>query len=267
MIAESGQGKYYLYRHIRLDLDKPFYIGIGTKSKKGNPYYRSISKEKRNSIWKNIVNKTEYEVEIILESNDYDFIKEKEKEFIILYGRKDLKTGILSNMTSGGEGVKDVVYTEERKEKLSIKFKGRTCLNKDWWDSTIDQRKRGSNHQCAKKVYQYDLNGNFIKEWGSAKDVKTELQINITKTCVTNGGFQWKRFYKPNIGQPNWENRKNTPVKVVVSDKDKIPFVCFYKIIDVAKFFDAHPTTVKNAIDLKFKLKRKYYINYYDDTI
>lgn len=24
-------GKYYLYRHIRLDLGSPFYIGIGTK--------------------------------------------------------------------------------------------------------------------------------------------------------------------------------------------------------------------------------------------
>lgn len=110
-------GKYYLYRHVRLDIDKPFYIGIGTKSKKGNPYYRSVSKEKRNLIWKNIVNKTEYEVEIILESNDYNFIKEKEVEFIKLYGRKDLKTGILSNMTSGGEGIKDIVYTEERKKE------------------------------------------------------------------------------------------------------------------------------------------------------
>lgn len=25
------EGKYYLYRHIRLDKNQPFYIGIGTK--------------------------------------------------------------------------------------------------------------------------------------------------------------------------------------------------------------------------------------------
>ena len=30
MIVENG--KYYLYRHIRLDKNEPFYIGIGTKN-------------------------------------------------------------------------------------------------------------------------------------------------------------------------------------------------------------------------------------------
>ena len=33
MIQEIG--KYYLYRHIRLDTKVPFYIGIGTKIKGG----------------------------------------------------------------------------------------------------------------------------------------------------------------------------------------------------------------------------------------
>ena len=27
----EDQGKYYLYRHIRLDTNEPFYIGIGKK--------------------------------------------------------------------------------------------------------------------------------------------------------------------------------------------------------------------------------------------
>lgn len=42
------EGKYYLYRHIRLDKNEPFYIGIGTKNKHKYPYFRAKSKAERN---------------------------------------------------------------------------------------------------------------------------------------------------------------------------------------------------------------------------
>ena len=45
------------------------------------------------------------------------FIKDKEKEFIALYGRKNNNTGILANMTEGGDGTLGAVYTEERRKK------------------------------------------------------------------------------------------------------------------------------------------------------
>ena len=108
MIASTG--KHYLYRHIRLDKNEPFYIGIGTKNIKDfnsnldSVVYRRAFKKTRNSLWDNIVNKTPYRVEIILESDDYEFIKEKEKEFIELYGRINCCSGILSNLTKGGDG-------------------------------------------------------------------------------------------------------------------------------------------------------------------
>ncbi len=263
MITEFGEGKYYLYRHIRLDKNEPFYIGIGTKAKKGNPYYRSILDKGRNSIWNKITNKTTYQTEIILESNDYEFIKTKEKEFISLYGRIDSKTGILSNMTSGGEGIKDIIYTAERKKKLSLRFKGGRCLNQQWWNSTIKSRKRGAQHQCAKKVYQYDLEGNFIKEWGSKKDVLISLNIKISKKCVTNGGFQWKNNNEGNfIGTPNWTDKKNTPKKVLIYSEENIPFICFSKIKDAALFFNVSPTTIRDAINKQFKIKRKHKVEH-----
>lgn len=71
---------YYLYRHIRLDKNEPFYIGIGTIQIIENKYhYYSRSKEKsnRNIIWNRIVAKTKYKIDILLESEDYDFIKQK----------------------------------------------------------------------------------------------------------------------------------------------------------------------------------------------
>lgn len=119
--------KYYLYRHIRLDKLEPFYIGIGTKTRldlKYNKYSRSQEK-RRNQIWNNIVSKTEYKVEIMLESDDYNFIKQKEQYFINLYGRKDKRTGLLSNLTNGGEGENGRICTKELSEKRSVIMKNR----------------------------------------------------------------------------------------------------------------------------------------------
>jgi hypothetical protein len=115
--------KYYLYRHIRIDKNEPFYIGIGTKPKVYNTYKkeycRAFSYHDRNSIWNKIISKTDYKVEIIFESNDYDLIKIKEKEFIKLYGQIFNNTGNLSNISIGGDG-NCSPFPESSKEKLSV---------------------------------------------------------------------------------------------------------------------------------------------------
>ena len=132
----ENQGKYYLYRHIRLDTEEPFYIGIGTKKDiKANTdrttYHRAYNYSSRNTIWKNITNKTDYEIEIILESDDYEFIKQKEIEFIALYGRRDLNKGSLVNLTDGGEGATGYVQSKEQKEKRSQSSKNGNQIAKN----------------------------------------------------------------------------------------------------------------------------------------
>src|SRR6478736_5637994 len=101
----QNNSTYFLYRHIRLDTNQVFYIGIGKMYNDNKSYewkYRRAfesSKYKRNTIWRRIVAKTNYEVEILLESDSLSFIKQKEKEFIKLYGRADLGLGPLCNLT------------------------------------------------------------------------------------------------------------------------------------------------------------------------
>ena len=87
-----------LYRHIRLDKNEPFYIGIGKDEK------RAFTRFSRNKYWKKIVNKTDYEVQILFDDLTWEEDCEKEKEFIALYGKKN-SGGILCNITDGGEGV------------------------------------------------------------------------------------------------------------------------------------------------------------------
>lgn len=117
--------KYFLYRHIRKDKDEVFYVGIGTKRSETN-YSRAFSKNLRNKWWENIVNTTKYEVEIVLESNDRDFIFEREIEFITLYGRRDLGLGTLCNLTNGGEGSVGTIVSKETRLKHSKRSKGNT---------------------------------------------------------------------------------------------------------------------------------------------
>lgn len=169
----SLEGKYYLYRHIRIDNGEVFYVGIGTKraskSKKqvkSNKwiYDRAYSKfRKTSNIWNSIVAKTDYKVEILLESDDLTFIKEKEKEFIKLYGRINLKTGTLANMTDGGEGMNGVYrkFTEEQK---------------------LNHR----NHPSCKPVVKLDNNFEIIETYKSAREASRQNDIDcgiISSIC------------------------------------------------------------------------------------
>jgi group I intron endonuclease len=107
-----------VYRHIRKDFNIPFYIGIGVSNK------RAYSKTHRNIYWNNIVNKTDYEVEILLDEIEYEYAKEKEIEFISLYKRKT-DGGTLCNITLGGDGALGIKHTEEAKLKMSIPNRGK----------------------------------------------------------------------------------------------------------------------------------------------
>lgn len=110
----------YVYRHIRLDKNEPFYIGIGSDEQ----YERSRERYNRNGLWKIIAKKSEIEIEILLDGLRYEEAKNKEIEFIALYGRKNNNTGILTNLTDGGEGALGAIVTKETRQKLSIAHKG-----------------------------------------------------------------------------------------------------------------------------------------------
>lgn len=84
------------------------------------------------------------------------------------------------------------------------------------------------------KVYQYDLNGNFIKEWASAKEASIELNISkngIQSNCYnpvrnkTYKGFIWSYEYFEKIDIDKYlpkkyiKNNKNSK-KVYQYDKD-----------------------------------------------
>jgi len=226
--------KYYLYRHIRLDTRQPFYIGIGTKQSRVHPNIKSEyrraygTNRKESSIWNHIVNKTSYNVEILFESDNYEFIKQKEIEFIAMYGRINLKTGILANLTNGGDGTigyipskeqiekhkkfmigrvqsesekqkriesrKGYVHTKETKAKMSTSHKGKMVSKEH-----LEKLQKGQILANSKPISQYTLDGVFLQHWQSATIAAKELGLHIAsiRNCVRNvtkssGGYIWK---------------------------------------------------------------------------
>jgi len=130
----------YVYRHIRLDKNEPFYIGIGSDE----TYKRANSIKNRNIFWKRVSNKTEYEVEILCDNINWDEACIKEKEFIKLYGRKDKNKGSLCNLTDGGDGSVGVLVSEYGKIQRSNFMK--TRVNKPISDETrlrLSKAKKG----------------------------------------------------------------------------------------------------------------------------
>lgn len=103
-----------VYRHRRNDSLEIFYVGIGKTEK------RAYSRRHRNRYWHNIVNKCGYTVEIIATPDTWEDACELEMLLISEYGRKDLGTGQLVNMTDGGEGALGAVVSDETRAKLSI---------------------------------------------------------------------------------------------------------------------------------------------------
>ena len=81
--------------------------------------------------------------------------------------------------------------------------KENNCLqNLEWCDASynINYGTRNKKVSNSKKIpiLQYDLNGNFIREWPSATDVGLEVQSHICDCLKGNRksayGFKW--FYK-----------------------------------------------------------------------
>jgi len=166
-----GKNIYYVYCHI--SPNNKYYIGItGQKPenrwrKEGKGYQHQIL------FWRAIQKYgwDNFEHKILYSNLTKEEACEKEQYLITYYKSNDSKYGY--NCSIGGEVGSLGAY----------------------------------NNALSKSVFQYDLNGKFIKEWPSLMEVERKLGIsntNICKCCNGKfdeiGNFQWSYNFVENKG-------------------------------------------------------------------
>jgi len=204
----------YVYRHIRLDKNEPFYIGIGSDEK--GKYKRAYVSSKRNNYWNNIVSNTGYRVEIMMDDLTLEEAKQKEIEFIALYGRVNYyedgvkitnNNNLLCNLTDGGDestSMKGRKFSDSHREKISKSLKGRSFSEEHKRKLYGPRKGRKISEEAlirrrAEKRYVGDKNPNYKgsvileldgveKEFNLAKDAADFLGINVSYLyCIMSG--------------------------------------------------------------------------------
>src|SRR4030065_2208694 len=137
---------FYVYIYLYPN-NVPFYIGQGKNNR-----WKQHFHDKRNPLKKNIIDKIitsgkEPIVKKLFENLYEDEAKIIEKLFISHYGRRNNKTGILANMTDGGEGISGYHFSEKAKEKMSETRSGKNHHLYGKHHSEETKRKMSDSHK------------------------------------------------------------------------------------------------------------------------
>lgn len=176
-------------------------------NKNNSEYNRHLYKSMRK------YGKDSFVIELI-ENCENDLMNEREKFWIKFYNSSNSDFGY--NLTFGGEGTILIDYEEVYRRYDSGESAGKISKDMNISRSNLTQILKGYDKYDKKATWeraqqevsikkgtpvsQYDLDGNFIATYQSAKaaerSVEKTTHANIRKSCVNkrclSGGFQWR---------------------------------------------------------------------------
>lgn len=218
----------YVYKHIRLDKNEPFYIGIGSDK----CYFRAFDINNRNMHWNHIVNKTQYSIEIIFDNLSWNDACQLEKEFITLYGRRDLKKGTLVNMTDGGEGRIGSIMNDITKKKISKSNTGKK--------HSEESKQKMIKSRTGRKVSEETKRKISLKNSGKKR---TKEQITNIKNGLKNS-IKFKN--KKNTHRTGQSHSNETKLKIAEANRNRS--------IETRKKISESNTGKKRTIETKTKI-------------
>jgi len=201
--------EYYVYAYLRED-GTPYYIGKG----KGK---RLVSKNRR-------INKPKEASRIIICESSLTELGAfaLERRLIRWHGRKDNGTGILHNLSDGGEGNSGLIVKEETRKKLSEKGKGRK-LTEDLIKELSESRMGKNNPMFGRKISEDHKRK--ISENNKARLISKETRKKISEAKTEEKhhffGRSLNEKHKQNISNSNKGKKRSDETKLKISGSKK----------------------------------------------
>jgi group I intron endonuclease len=121
------------------------------------------------------------------------------------------------------------------------------------YNTILTPTKQVNNPSTSKKIYQYDLEGKFIKEWNSGREVLRQLGIQVQNGLknASSGGFQWSYKKIENIGK--YRRLSGVRKKIIVIEEDRV----FSSIMEYVEYLKGNRKTYQN-IAYAIKVGKKF---------
>lgn len=138
-------------------------------------------------------------------------------------------------------------------------------VKKMWESEEYANAHKGANNHRSQGVKQYDINGNFIREYETITQASQVTGVNLSKISAvckgkrkTSGGYVWKYSNDKHIvlkRANTYDPSKDKSAKAVVQcDKEGNVVAEYYSISDVAR---KNPDMLRSAIQQNLRGKSK----------
>jgi hypothetical protein len=203
----------YVYKDPRPTSNRRVvYVGKGTGERKWDHWRKPVHKNKGFGNFLALLRRDKLEpiVEVVLDNLDEASAFVEEMRLIEFYGRRDLKTGYLFNLTDGGEGLANAVRTPEWVENIRVanstpeqKSRNAQAASKRWADPEYRLRTTEAIRKALK-----DPEVIRRREEGKAAFIHTD-EFRETMRNATTKMWQNEEYVKKTV--QSQKNAQSTP--------------------------------------------------------
>jgi predicted DNA-binding protein YlxM (UPF0122 family) len=248
-----------VYLHRNPKTKEVFYVGIGVET-------RAKDFSKRSIFWSNYKNKYGIEVDIIKKGLSSKKAQNIEVELIKKYGRRDLGTGSLVNLSHGGEGIvpRGVRALEKKPCICLITGKVYECLSKYSEDTGIPFTTLSghfSSHRFNKSPEKYK-----VRLIGKDNKIIWEKDKCLTTTEITNDYMLEDYDYDNDLKEQNKIDDINLRMSELSQYDKGLIDLYYYKdmsLRSIQKATNIGLSSIHNSIkDIRLKLRGDEVKNY-----